>query len=52
MLLGINNHEMVTKEEEEAEGGHPNKKSQALTQVPKLRPKTHWLRSKDPTVLW
>lgn len=41
MLLGINNHEMVTKEEEEAEGGHPNKKSQALTQVPNLRPKSH-----------
>lgn len=40
MLLGINKHEMVTKEEEEAEGGHPNK-SPALTQVPNLRPKTH-----------
>lgn len=33
MLLGINNHKMVTKKEEEAEGGHPNKKSQALTQI-------------------
>lgn len=41
MLLGINNHEMIPKEEEKVKGGHSNQKLQVLTQMPNLRPKTH-----------